>query len=259
MQPSLLASLRDVGVAYGKRTVLHNISLDVVEGDFWTIIGPNGAGKSTLLGLFNGMTAACSGEVRYAGQVLGKQTLARARLEIAHVFQAADLDPKMPLSVLEAVLGGTYARTGLFRRPGARERELARQALDAVGLSHLISRPVGHLSGGERQRTALARALAQEPRLLLLDEPTAALDWQAQREILNTIEHLRRTMRLTVIMVTHDLNAVCSLSQKVGMLKNGHFLWQGTADEAMREELLAALYGVPIQIAQCHGRKAALF
>lgn len=256
---SVLVSLKNVSVCYGGRPVLRDICLDVNRGDFWTVIGPNGAGKSTLLGLCNGMTAARSGEVFYQGQRLDKRTVARARLDIAHVFQATDLDPKMPLTVLEAVLGGTYARLGLFKRPGAREREAALHALEAVGLAHLVSRPIGHLSGGERQRTALARALAQEPALLLLDEPTAALDWQAQREILNTIAELRRRWNLTVIMVTHDLNAVFSLSRNVAMLKAGRMLWQGPVADAMREDLLAELYDVPIQVADVGGRKAALF
>ena len=256
---SVLVSLKNVSVCYGGRPVLRDICLDVNRGDFWTVIGPNGAGKSTLLGLCNGMTAARSGEVFYQGQRLDKRTVARARLDIAHVFQATDLDPKMPLTVLEAVLGGTYARLGLFKRPGAREREAALHALEAVGLAHLVSRPIGHLSGGERQRTALARALAQEPALLLLDEPTAALDWQAQREILNTIAELRRRWNLTVIMVTHDLNAVFSLSRNVAMLKAGRMLWQGPVAESMREDLLAELYDVPIQVADVGGRKAALF
>ena len=254
-----LAKLEDVHVSFGSRSILDGISLTIQQGDFWTLIGPNGAGKSTLLGLFNGLTSYCSGKVEYKGCVVNAKTASGIRLNIAHVFQATDLDPKMPLTVFESVLGGTYGRLGLFRRPGVRQKDLAMQALEAVGLSDLAARPVGHLSGGERQRTALARALAQEPEFLLLGEPTAALDWQAQREILTTIAGLREQYGISVFMVTHDLNAVFSIAQKVAMLKDGRLLWSGEATEAMTREPLSALYGVPITILEHDGRKAALF
>ena len=254
-----LAKLEDVHVSFGPRNILDGISLTIQQGDFWTLIGPNGAGKSTLLGLFNGLTPYYSGKVEYKGQSVNQKSAPDIRLSIAHVFQATDLDPKMPLTVFESVLGGTYGRLGLFKRPGARQKNLAMQALESVGLSALAKRPIGHLSGGERQRTALARALAQEPEFLLLDEPTASLDWQAQREILNTIAELRKQYHISVFMVTHDLNAVFTLAQKVAMLKDGRLLWSGEAAEAMTREPLSALYDVPITILEHDGRKAALF
>lgn len=257
--PKYLAALQGVHVSYERRPVLHNISLNVAAGEFWTIIGPNGAGKSTLIGLFNGLTQYDAGKVCYAGKTVTSQNAKEIRLKIAHVFQAADLDPKMPLSVFSSVLSGTYGRLGLFRRPGKKEKLLAMNALDVVGLASLASRPIGQLSGGERQRVALARALAQEPELLLLDEPTAALDWRAQRDICTAVAALRQEFSLTVIMVTHDLNAVFSLAQKVAMLREGSLLWQGEVQDAMCPNLLSTLYDVPIQIADCGDRKAALF
>lgn len=257
--PEPLARLEKVDVHFGQRKILHGIDLSVEAGDFWTLIGPNGAGKSTLLGLFNLLTPHSAGEVSYAGEKITPHTVSKVRLKIAHVFQASDLDPKMPLTVFESVLGGTYGRLGLFKKPGRREKDLAMHSLEVVGLGKLAGRPIGHLSGGERQRTALARALAQEPEMLLLDEPTASLDWQAQREILNTVAELRKKYNLTIFMVTHDLNAVFSMAQKVAMLKNGHLLWQGYTAGAMDTALLSKLYDVPITIAEHEGRKTALF
>ena len=257
--PETLASLSGVNVAFGRRKVLHDISLSIGVGEFWAIIGPNGAGKSTLLGLFNAMTPCSDGKICYRGREISRRNASKARLVIAHVFQATDLDPKMPLSVFESVLGGSYGHLGLFKKPDKREKELAMRSLEVVGLAHLAARPIGHLSGGERQRIAMARALTQEPELLLLDEPTASLDWQAQREILNTIAGLRRQYHLTILMVTHDLNAVFSLSQKVAMLKDGHLIWQGDVENAMDTVRLSSLYDVPITIGECEGRKMALF
>lgn len=244
---------------YDGKTVVDGVSFAIPKGKVISLIGPNGAGKSTLLGLFNGLTPCSTGRAEYAGLPVTPKTAPAVRLKIAHVFQTSDLDPKMPLSVFESVLGGTYGRLGLFRRPGPREKDLAMHALETVGLADLAGRPIGHLSGGERQRTALARALAQEPELILLDEPTAALDWQAQRDILNAVAALRRDFALTVFMVTHDLNAVFNLARKVAMLREGRLIWQGDVRDAMQPELLSSLYGVPIAIADCNGRKAALF
>ncbi len=254
-----LARLDGVDVYFGRRRILEAISLDVAPGDFWCLIGPNGAGKSTLMGLFNGLTPHRSGTVLYKDAPVTGKNVGRIRLSVACVFQAADLDPKMPLTVFESVLAGTYGRLGLFKRPGKREKELAGRALEAVGLSGLAGRPVGHLSGGERQRVALARALAQDPEFLLLDEPTTALDWQAQRDILNTVSGLRDQFQLTVFMVTHDLNAVFTLAHKVAMLKQGRLIWQGSSEEAMDQDRLSLLYDVPITVAEHGKRRIALF
>lgn len=144
----VLAELSHVRVRFGRREILHDISLTVRSGEFWSLIGPNGAGKSTLLGLFNGLTPHDTGRVFRGGRELTSATMRHVRLKTAYVFQAADIDPKMPLTVFESVLGGTYGRLGLFHRPGRREKELAMRSLEAVGLSGMAARPLGQLSGG---------------------------------------------------------------------------------------------------------------
>ncbi len=256
---SPVARLEGVSVRFGARLILDGLGLELAPGDFWSVIGPNGAGKSTLLGLFNGLTRYHSGRVEVLGRPVTAKTARDVRLRVAHVFQSVEIDPKMPLSVFEAVLAGTYGRLGLFRRPGDREKELAHAALKTVGLADLARRPLGQLSGGERQRTALARALVQEPELLLLDEPTASLDWQAQREILTLIKALVRQFPLTVIMATHDLNAVSQIATHAAMLKQGRLIWQGTTGAAMSPRLLSTLYDVPISVVKVEGRSIALF
>jgi ABC-type cobalamin/Fe3+-siderophores transport system ATPase subunit len=254
-----LALLEGVSVSFGSRLILDQLDLELRHGDFWGLIGPNGAGKSTLLGLFNGLTRYQSGRVDFLGQPVTPATAPDVRLKIAHVFQIIDIDPKMPLTVFETVLAGTYGRLGLFKKPGDRERALTRSTLATVGLAGLAHRPLGHLSGGERQRTALARALVQEPELLLLDEPTAALDWQAQREILTLIKALVHQYPLTVLMATHDLNAVSHIATHAAMLKRGRLIWQGTIAAAMNPDLLSHLYDVPITVTEVDGRTVALF
>jgi ABC-type cobalamin/Fe3+-siderophores transport systems, ATPase components len=252
-------ALHNVYVRFGARTVLHNIDLELSCGGFHGLIGPNGAGKSTLLGLFNGMTAASSGRVVFSGDEVSSQTVSKIRLDIAHVFQLIDIDPKIPISVYETVLAGTYGRLGLFKNPQQREKASAIRALENVGLLTLKDRPLGQLSGGERQKVAIARALAQEPKLLLLDEPTASLDWQAQRDILNLVKELQKHYAITVLMATHDLNAVATIADRVAMLKEGKILWTGDVEQAMDETRLSELYDVPITIYKHGARRVALF
>lgn len=254
-----LACLDKVDVQFGSKRILEDISLSLEPGDFWGLIGPNGAGKSTLLGLFNGMTPCRSGTVTFMGRPVTPATAPRLRLGIAYVFQMIDIDPKMPMTVFDAILAGTYGKLGLFRKPGRAEKERTARALAHVGLAGFGPRPLGQLSGGERQRVAIARALVQEPDLLILDEPTAALDWHAQRGILELIKSIQKDFRQTVIMATHDLNAVASIVNKVGMLKNGRLIWMGDVRDAMDSALLSRLYDVRISIAEYEGRQVALF
>jgi manganese/iron transport system ATP-binding protein len=205
------------------------------------------------------MTPYQSGEVKVFDERVDSKSSAKLRLKIAHVFQLSDIDPKIPISVFETIIAGTYGKLGFWRHPGTREKALAEHALKQVGLLHLKDRPLGQLSGGECQRVAIARALCQEPELLLLDEPTASLDWQAQRDILELIRDLQKQFPVTVLMTTHDLNAVASIANQVAMLKAGKILWSGGVEDAMQAERLSALYDVPITVYQQGDRKVALF
>ncbi len=254
-----ISRLEEVSVCYGAKEVLHNISWEVHAGEFWGLIGPNGAGKSTLLGLFNAMTEKSSGAVYFEDTELNPSNLHESRKKIAHVFQMLEVDPRIPITVFETVLAGTYSRLGLFKRPGAKEKEAALCALRLVGMLDAKDALLGRISGGQKQRTAIARALVQEPKLMLLDEPTAALDWQAQRDILDLIGKLQRSMGLTVVMATHDLNAVSHITTHTAMLKEGSLIHLSTTAEAMRSDVLSTLYGTAVDVFEHNGRKVALF
>ncbi len=254
-----IASLVDVCAGYGAREVLHTLTWSIKAGEFWGLIGPNGSGKSTLLGLFNAMTPASSGHVFFQGEEVTRTNLHRVRTKIAHVFQMVEVDRKIPVTVYEAVLAGTFSKLGLFHRPGAREKALALKAIERVGLADVKDRPLGGVSGGQKQRAAIARALAQEPELMLLDEPTAALDWQAQRDILELIASLQKTLGLTVVMATHDLNAVSHITTHTAMLKSGSFVHVSTTREAMNGDVLSRLYDTPVDVFEHNGRQIALF
>ena len=247
-----------VFVTAGRRHILRDCSFSLSPGSFTGVLGPNGAGKSTLLKLCNALVLPSKGVVTCLGERISARNARSLRKRIGYVSQFRSMDARQPISVFESVLSGTYGRLGLFRSPQKRERELAHGALEAVSGSHLASRPLGHLSGGEAQRIAIARALVQEPELLLLDEPTASLDWQARREIVHLVGELRRQMALTVLMATHELNALPELCDAVMFLKEGRIIWHGPVHEGFCETRLSGAFDTPVTVLRHDNRPVAL-
>ena len=237
---------RDVCVFAGGRKILDKCRFHFPKDQFTAILGPNGAGKTTLLGLCNGLVCPSSGTITSLGKRLTRNNARELRKQIGYVAQWRTIDPRQPITVFESVLSGTYGKLGLFRKPGRAEHELVLQVLESVAASHLETRPLGHLSGGEAQRVAIARALVQQPSLLLLDEPTASLDWQARRDILQLVASLRAKSSLTIVMVTHELNALNDLCDHVVFMKNGTVFWQGDTSCALEAERLSLLYETPV-------------
>ena len=193
-------------------TVLDNVSLTVKRGEFTAVIGPNGAGKTTLLRAVLGLIAPTSGTVEVFGGT-PKSALGR----IGYVPQTLTIDRTFPVSVREAVLMGTFARCGIGRRPGKREREDAFKAMEKAGIADLKDRPIGNLSGGQRQRVFIARALVNNPELLILDEPMTGVD-PATTENLYTLMKGLRDEGVTIIMVSHDVGVVASFADKIACL-----------------------------------------
>jgi manganese/iron transport system ATP-binding protein len=247
-----------VSVTAGRRHILRDCSFSLSLGGSVGVLGPNGAGKSTLLKLCNGLVLPAQGVVTCLGERLSAKNARSLRKRIGYVSQFRSMDAGQPITVFESVLSGAYGRLGLFRNPQKRERDLAMRALADVSCSHLASRPLGRLSGGEAQRVAIARALAQEPELLLLDEPTASLDWQARREILQLIGSLRRQKALTVLMATHELNALPDLCDALIFLKEGGIVWRGPVREGLDEARLSGVYDVPVTVLRHDDRPVVL-
>lgn len=283
-----VVSLREVAVIRRGRCILAVESFEAQSGEFVVVVGPNGAGKSTLLGVMNGFVRPAffrpaffrpgsGGPGNGRAEVLGCDMRSfggwRVRKRVALVAQMVDVDARLPISVLETVMVGGYGRLGLWRRPGKALRELALSHLERTGIAHLAHRPFGQCSGGERQRAAIARALTQEPDILLLDEPTSALDWHAQRGILALVADIhaerRHTARpLTTVMVTHDLNALYhggegearrTVADRVVCMAEGRVTWSGPVADALDAERLTALYGTPIDIIHHGPRPVVLF
>jgi ABC-type Mn2+/Zn2+ transport system ATPase subunit len=220
---------------------LEDITLEIADGEFIGVIGPNGSGKTTLLRAILGLIPPSEGSLKIfdcACQEL--QCYHRAR--IGYLPQKDTVDPDFPITVEETVMMGRAGAIGLFRWPGKADREIVRHALEDVGMAEFCARPLGALSGGQQQRVLIARALAQHPQVLLLDEPTTGIDAPTQHNILDLIQHLHRDLHLTVILVSHDIHMIAPLADRLALLKTRLYAI-GPAKEVLRKELLAQVYG----------------
>jgi ABC-type cobalamin/Fe3+-siderophores transport system ATPase subunit len=235
--------LEKVTVSYRENIALREVSLEVEDADFLAVIGPNGAGKTTILTTINGLGRIIYGNVRIFGERLTRWNADRIRQSIGYVPQSLSIDPRSPISVLDVVMMGRAGRIGLLRRPSQKDIDIVQSAMERVGIYQLAGRPIGHLSGGERQKVSLARALAQEPKVLLLDEPTSNLDPRAQEEIIGLVDTVYREKKLVIIFVTHILSHIPPSCKGAVLMKEGRIIWSGDIKEAIREEFLSKLYG----------------
>jgi ABC-type Mn2+/Zn2+ transport system ATPase subunit len=245
-------------VSFREDIALRGVSFKVKHGEFIGIVGPNGAGKTTLLTIVNGMGKLLHGRVTVLGHNLTSGNGHSLRKKVGYVAQAESIDPRMPMIVREVAMIGRYGRLGLFKRPGKTDWKIVDTALELVGMTHLAERPIGHLSGGEQQRVAIARCLAQEPEIFLLDEPTASLDWKAKTDIMELVKRIHDLRGLTTMFVTHDLSALPIACDRVVLMKDGLIWKEGPPGELLTDERLAQLYDLPIAEVEKRRREAAL-
>jgi len=238
--------------AYGPRPILRNVSLDVAGGEVLALAGPNGAGKSTLIRVISGVLPAASGEVQLDGLSLLRLPPNQLARRVAVVPQMIHLPEAY--TVGEIVLMGRTPHLRLWAGEGKHDCEVAWSAMRAARVEDLSSRRVGELSGGEQQRVMLARALAQEPQVLLLDEPTAHLDLKHQVGVLELVRALARERNLAVLMTLHDLNQASLYADRIALLQQGEVVAQGRARQVFTSELLSRVYGVAVSVSQHPGR-----
>jgi ABC-type cobalamin/Fe3+-siderophores transport system ATPase subunit len=245
-------------VSYREDIALRGVSLRVRPGEFVGIVGPNGAGKTTLLTIVNGMGKLINGRVCVLGYNITPGNGHALRKKVGYVAQVQNIDPRMPMNVREVAMIGRYGRLGLFRRPGKADWEIVDNALELVGMTHLARRPIGHLSGGEQQRVAIARCLAQEPEIFLLDEPTASLDWKAKTDIMELVKRIHDLRNLTTLFVTHDLSALPTACDRVVLMKDGLLWEEGPPRELLTSKKLGQLYDLPVAEVEKRRAEAAL-
>ena len=235
-----------VGFAYGETPVLRDVALRVAPGELVGIIGPNGSGKTTLVRLLSGVLPPATGTIRLGGRPLA--TLRRR--EVARTIAVVPQDPALefPFTALEVVLMGRAPHLPALGFPRAHDVAVARAAMARLEVAALESRPLDRVSGGERQRIFLARALAQEPALLLLDEPTTHLDLRHQAGIHDVVRELARRDGLAAVSVLHDLNLAALYCDRLVLLAGGAVARVGTAEEVLAPDVLSAAYDARVHV-----------
>jgi iron complex transport system ATP-binding protein len=236
---------RDLRFAYGRTPVLDRVGFEVAAGEALGIIGPNGSGKSTLLRLLSGALRPHGGDVRIFGRPLSEYS----RIELARLVAVVPQETSIefPFSVTEVVLMGRAPHLPGFAFEGDRDMDIARAAMRRTGVLDLADRCIHELSGGERQRVVLARALAQEAQLLLLDEPAAFLDLRHEVEIYDLLRDLQNEGR-TIVTVLHDLNLAAMYCDRLVLLKKGRVVRLGTAAEVITYTALVDVYETEVYV-----------
>jgi iron complex transport system ATP-binding protein len=240
-------AVRDVEFAYPRgAAVLQGVSLSVERGRLACLLGPNGSGKTTLLKVLVGLLRPLKGEVRLAGIPIARYPRGALARRVAYVPQ--ETLSAVGFTVLETVLMGRSPHTGALGFEVARDWFAAREALRQTDAEAFTERSLEELSGGERQRVIIARALAQEPDVMLLDEPTAFLDIRHQHAIYGLLRRLVKEKDLTVICASHDLNLAAAYADILILLSRGRVAAAGGPEEVMRPEVLAAVYETPVEV-----------
>jgi iron complex transport system ATP-binding protein len=248
-------SLQDVTVELGGRPVVDRVAATVAQGEWLALIGPNGAGKTSLL-------RAIARLVPFSGSIAleGRSTATMHRAELSRLLAVVPQEPSTPpwMTVAEYVLLGRTPHLGPLAKEGARDREAAGSALARLGLLDFRDRRLGTLSGGEKQQVVVARALAQEARIVLLDEPTAALDIGHQQQALELLDALRAESGLTLVAAMHDLTLAAQYADRMLLLDQGRLAADGAPGDVLTEAAIAAHYGASIDLVHVGGRLAVV-
>ncbi|MCL0070711.1 ABC transporter ATP-binding protein [Dehalococcoidia bacterium] len=243
----MIIEVENAGFSYnGTDNVFDGIGFSIEQGEILSILGPNGCGKTTLLKCINALLKVGKGEIRIEGKSVRSLKRSIIGKEVGYVPQISD--STFPYTVLEMVLMGRAPHLALFSSPSARDVEIAGEAIETVGISHLMDRPYPNISGGQAQLVLIARALAAEPRALLLDEPTSHLDFRNQMVILNTLERLAQEKKMAIIMTTHYPDHALSISGKALLMGNGKGGLAGNTKDMLTERNLREVFEIDVKV-----------
>jgi iron complex transport system ATP-binding protein len=243
---NMAIAAKNLSHSFGEDLILRNVSFQVPKRDFFIIIGPNGSGKTTLMKIIAGILTSQNGELKILNRSINqyhRKVLART---IAFVPQMLFVD--FPFTVTEIVLMGRSPYLGMLGLEEEKDMEIANQAIAFTGLENLAHRKLDQLSGGEQQRVFIAKAICQEPDIILLDEPTASLDLAYQVRIMDLMEQLKTEKGITVVMISHDVNLAAMYADHLLLLHKGQVLCQGLPDEVITYQTLEAAYGCTLLV-----------
>jgi len=241
----IAVEIKDVSVSIKGKEILKDINFSLEEGRFLGIVGPNGGGKTTLLKVILGLIKPDSGTVSVLGAPHEK--LISGNGFFGYLPQHQNIDPHFPASTLDIVLMGRYSKTGFLRWPGKKDREKALQCMSMLGVEALRDKPYSQLSGGQQQRVSIARALAGEPKMLILDEPSTGIDAVGQEDFYHLLKGLQKTMGLTILMVSHDIGTVTTYVDEISCL-NIHLYYHGNPLGALTDKVMTSLYGKNVDL-----------
>ncbi|AEB08470.1 ABC transporter ATP-binding protein [Desulfobacca acetoxidans] len=233
--------LEQVFVGYGDRPILHDLSFEVATGSFFIVIGPNSSGKTTLAKTLAGIIRPLGGKVEILGRPLASYSRKSLARQVAVVPQYSPIEA--PFSVTEVVLMGRSPHLSLAGLETNRDLRIAAEAMEATNVTHLAKRRLNQLSGGELQRVVIARAICQQPQIIILDEPTASLDLAHQVHIMDLMEKLKKERGFTIIMISHDLNLAAMYGDTLLLLHKGRVASQGCPSTVLTYEQLEQIYG----------------
>lgn len=243
---SHILDISNISLSFRDKLILSNVSLEVSAGEFFVIIGPNGAGKTSLLKVLAGLQKTQKGTVT----IKDKNILNYRRRNLSQIMAIVPqhIEVGFPFTVADTVIMGRSPHLGILGMEGENDFHIAEEAMKFTDVSHLTDRKLFQLSGGELQRVIIARAICQQPEIILLDEPTTALDPSHQLKIMDLMEKFRREHGTTIIMVSHDLNLASMYGDRVLLLKSGRVVKTGDPKSVLNKELLEDSYGCRIQI-----------
>jgi ABC-type Mn2+/Zn2+ transport system ATPase subunit len=228
--------VQDANIGYGQKIILKDLSFQIPHGARVAVVGPNGAGKSTLFKALVGLLPLQSGQILIHGESLGAHKDC-----VAYIPQREEVDWKFPVTVNDVVMMGRYGQKGWLSRASKQDKEIVKNSLEKMGIANLAHQSIGQLSGGQQQRAFLARAISQEPHILLMDEPFTGVDVTTQETTLNLLDHLR-DQEVTTMISTHDLNLAASRFDFV-LLLNHRLIAFGTPSQVFAKDNLAQAFG----------------
>ncbi|PYV43229.1 MAG: ABC transporter [Acidobacteria bacterium] len=238
--------LEQVSFSYREYAVLQDITLEIPRQSFLALIGPNGSGKTTLLRLISKVLQPRSGKIWLEAQPLSKFSARELAKRMAVI--ASDQHFEFPFSVIDVVAMGRFPHLNRLQRLSSKDWEVVDQALKVTCVDHLRHRPISQLSSGEKQRVLIARAIAQQPSVLMLDEPNSHLDINHQIAIFNLLRSLNRQHQMTIIVVLHDLTSAAAFSQTIALLHEGKLIKTGSPEEVITTELIRQTYGAEVEV-----------
>jgi zinc transport system ATP-binding protein len=243
MSPAI--EIKDLSVVIKGKEVLKNINFTLEEGHFLGIVGPNGGGKTTLVRAILGLLKPSSGSIAVLGH--SPESLHLENSSFGYLPQHQNIDPNFPATALDIVLMGRYRKVGFLKWPGKKDREKALQCLATMGAEDLSGTQYSQLSGGQQQRVSIARALAGEPKILVLDEPSTGIDVVGQEDFYHLLKGLQKKMGLTILMVSHDIGTVTAYVDEISCL-NITLYYHGNPLGALDEKVLKSLYGKEVDL-----------